>query len=376
MGRPWSRRETLSDRMRHGDTPARRSPRRRLGAASPGSGLRAPGGAGMLRDGEVRARPARARCPAPRNDAHGADAGRATVATATALPAASAARAGRPRGRTAPCSRTGHAHRPLPGNRQVRRDRLEIEHLADEGAQRGHQIGGLDGAAGHHVVGRLDGQPHLLPRAQQDHVGERRLDRVADAASPVRAGRAGRIGRSNPIGRVGWRRVRADDGVEACVRDCGSGHPGLLTALPQMTRVDRQVAGEGAAQGLVGRDERLQAFVDLAVLALATLLHALHHQQPDADGHHGHQDEPQQGGQHALPGTEIEGVSHVVSAVERGGRVGDRASGDGHGRCSLEADGEAIALLRSAAGSSTRRPPYSMRIVCCACSMWRAWFTR
>jgi hypothetical protein len=66
-------------------------------------------------------------------------------------------------------------------------------------------------------------------------------------------------------------------------------------------RIDRQVAGEGAAKGLVGRDQGAQAFVDLAVGAFTPLLDGEHHQQPDADAEEGEKGEPDQGREQAVP---------------------------------------------------------------------------
>ena len=100
------------------------------------------------------------------------------------------------------------------------------------------------------VVGGLCGQPHLVFGAEQDDIGQRGFDGIADAAAPL--GGAGQ-------------------GVDATVL-VGAGVQPLLA---QVGRIDRQHTGERSAQGLVGRDQHFQSFVDLAVLALAPLLRLL-----------------------------------------------------------------------------------------------------
>ena len=91
----------------------------------------------------------------------------------------------------APAARAAGAQRALPGHRDFGRDRVEVEHFADECAQRDDELGDLDAAAGHHLVGRSRRQAHLLLGAEQDHVGERGFHRVAHAAAAFGAGRVG-----------------------------------------------------------------------------------------------------------------------------------------------------------------------------------------
>ncbi|CAA2109569.1 hypothetical protein VVAX_05840 [Variovorax paradoxus] len=167
--------------------------------------------------------------------------------------------------------------RPLLGNAELGGNRIEVEHVANEDAQRDHQFGRLHRAAGHHVVGGLRGKTHLCLGAQQDHVGKRCFDRVTDAPAPVRRRRLG-AGRAVVIGHGHVCR-----GASAQAK------------IAQVARVHGKLAGERAAEHLVGRDERLQPLVDLPVLPLAPLLHAVHDQQADADRHDRHEHQPQQG---------------------------------------------------------------------------------
>ena len=76
---------------------------------------------------------------------------------------------------------------------------------------------------------------------------------------------------------------------------------GCGAQLAQMPRVDGELAGERTAQRLVGRDQGLQALVDLAVLALAPKLHTVHQHQADADRDERDEHEPEQRRQDALP---------------------------------------------------------------------------
>ena len=102
-----------------------------------------------------------------------------------------AARAGAATAAAAAAAGAAGAQRPLPRDRHLGRNRLEVEHLADERAQRDDELGDLDAAAGHDLVRRPRRQAHLLLGAEQDHVGERRLHRVAHAAAALGAGRLG-----------------------------------------------------------------------------------------------------------------------------------------------------------------------------------------
>jgi hypothetical protein len=140
----------------------------------------------------------------------------------------------------------------------------------------------VDRAPGRHVAGGLSGQPAVLLGAEQQDVGQRRFDGVTGAARALGAAPLLR-----PRGGVRSRRAQ----------------------LAQVGRVDRQLAGEGTAQRLVGRDQGPQPLVDLAVHALTLLLNALldglHHQHADADADQRKHREAHQRGEHALPRTEI-----------------------------------------------------------------------
>src|SRR5690606_10609692 len=98
---------------------------------------------------------------------------------------------------------------------------------------------------GHHVARRGGRQSHLFLRAQQDHVRQGGLDRVADASATLGGGGGGVVGFAGLI------RLRR-------------------TQVAQVGGAHHQFAGERAPQRLVGGDQGLQALVDLAVLALAT----------------------------------------------------------------------------------------------------------
>ena len=103
----------------------------------------------------------------------------AAAATSSTLPfAAAAARGARLYPRRA-LQRDGH----------VTGHRLQVERRADEIAQGHHQLGRVDRAAGGEVARRLPGQAALLGRAEQQDVGQRRLDGIAGAARAVGTGR-------------------------------------------------------------------------------------------------------------------------------------------------------------------------------------------
>ena len=78
-----------------------------------------------------------------------------------------------------------------------------------------------------------------------------------------------------------------------------------------MSGVHSQLAGEGAAQHLVGGDQRAEAFVDLAVHALLALLDRQHHQDADANPDQGEKRDREDREQDALPRTEVE-ISHAA----------------------------------------------------------------
>jgi hypothetical protein len=82
-----------------------------------------------------------------------------------------------------------------------------------------------------------------------------------------------------------------------------------------MAGIDREISCERATQSLVGGDERFQALVDLAVRALALLLHGVHEDQADSDGNERNQREAQQRGERALPGIEVDDVAHETDGA-------------------------------------------------------------
>ena len=103
----------------------------------------------------------------------------------------------------APAAPAAGAQRPLARNRDLGRDGVEVEHLADERAQGDDELGGLDAAPGDHVVGGARRQAHLLFGTEQDHVGQRGLHGIAHAASALGAGRVG----GGPVSAEGRRRI-------------------------------------------------------------------------------------------------------------------------------------------------------------------------
>lgn len=187
-----------------------------------------------------------------------------------------------------------HRRRPraaaLAGDDHARRNRRQVQRLADERAQRGDQRRGLDPPSGDHVLGGLRGETHLFLGAEEDHVRQRGLDRVADPSPALGAGR---------------------------VRGFVAGTCRVAAQVAQVARVHAQFAGERTAEGFVGGDQRLQPLVDLAVLALAPALQGLHEHQADADRHQRHQHEPEQGREQAGPGTEIEETAHPPPPCSR-----------------------------------------------------------
>lgn len=101
-------------------------------------------------------------------------------------------------------------------------------------------------------------QLHLVFGAEQDDVRQCGFHRVADAP---RAIAAGCFIRGRKIGRRGIRR-----------------HVRVRAATPHIAQVrgiDQEASDERSAQRLVRRDQRVQAFVDLPVLAFAPLLQRL-----------------------------------------------------------------------------------------------------
>jgi hypothetical protein len=56
-------------------------------------------------------------------------------------------------------------------NRQRRWNSVEVQNLADEIAQRHHELGGVHGAPGNHLGGCSRRQPHLLFGSEEQNVG-------------------------------------------------------------------------------------------------------------------------------------------------------------------------------------------------------------
>ena len=76
-----------------------------------------------------------------------------------------------------------------------------------------------------------------------------------------------------------------------------------------MRRIDREIAGERATERLVRGDERAQALIDLAVLALAPLLDRLHRDEPKTHADQRDERQTKQRQQQRLPRAEID-VAH------------------------------------------------------------------
>jgi hypothetical protein len=95
-------------------------------------------------------------------------------------------------------------------------------------------------------------------------------------------------------------------------RQCSSVPSRMMSAraASQVGRIDRQLPGERTAEDAVGRNQRFQALVDLAVHALAALLDGLHHQHADAHPEQGKHGETEEGRQDRLPRTEIQ-IAHI-----------------------------------------------------------------
>jgi len=216
----------------------------------------------------------------------------------TGCPAALAAAAGCLATRPAPPSAGGlRPGRSLFGDDDVGGNRLEVEHLADVAAQRHDQSVHMHRPAGGHLSHRGGGEFDLGLGTEQHDVGQGRLDRIAHAPGPLEARGAGR------------------SLVGLC---CTRREP----QVAQVRWVHRQSAGEGAAERLVGGDERLQPLVDLAVLPFAPLLQRHHHHKPDAHADQRDQQDSGDGGRDRLPGTEVE-KAHAIGPV--GGRGYHRA---------------------------------------------------
>ncbi len=171
---------------------------------------------------------------------------------------------------------------------EVRRDRVEVEGLADEVAERDDEVVGVDRVSGDQLARGALGEAHLLLGAEQDDVRQRRLDGVADLPGALRAEAGGGEVDGIRPGRVG--RAAAE--------------------VADVRRVDGQRAGEGAAEGLVGGDQHLEPFVDLPVGPLAALLDGGHDHEADADADQRDQRQRQDRREQAAPGAEVE-IAHA-----------------------------------------------------------------
>ena len=67
------------------------------------------------------------------------------------------------------------AQRALHWDLEVGRHGVEAERLADEGAERDDQLGGVHRSPGDQLPRRPLGEPHVLLGAEQDDIGERRF---------------------------------------------------------------------------------------------------------------------------------------------------------------------------------------------------------
>src|SRR3546814_16267273 len=114
----------------------------------------------------------------------------------------------------------------------------------------------------------------------------------------------------------------SDWSSDVCSSDLVSGRAGVrldsgAAQVAQVARIDRQIAGEGAAERLVGRDQYAQPLVDLAIHPLPTLLDRHHDDQPDADADQRDERQPDQRRADALPRGEIQ-IAHDRLALPPG----------------------------------------------------------
>ena len=120
-------------------------------------------------------------------------------------------------GTTSTARAAARTHRPLIRHLHICRNIFQIERRTDEGAQRMHQRSQQHRSAGHHVLCRAGGQPHLFFRAQQDDVGQSGFHGIPDTTPAlVQASSGWRL----------WRRLIG------------------LPEVAQMQRTDAQRAGE------------------------------------------------------------------------------------------------------------------------------------
>jgi hypothetical protein len=175
------------------------------------------------------------------------------------------------------------ARRPLFGNYEFWRHRLQVQNLSNKIAQRDHQRSSLYRATGGEFSGGRCRQPYLLLGTQENDVGQRSFDCVPNASGTI--GTTCSIRRS--LGRVIGHAIR------------------VAFQIPKVGRIDGEIAGEGATQRLVGGNQCSEAFVDLAVLPLAALLNRLHCEQPNAHADERNHAQAQQSGKQSRPGSEV-----------------------------------------------------------------------
>lgn len=123
-----------------------------------------------------------------RTQSHAAAHAHAATCTATTLASAARITACVVGALAATAAAPGHTLRPLVGDGDAGGNGLQIECLADKTAQRHYQRARVHGAAGHHVLRGLGGERHLLFGAQQNHIGQSRFHRIADAAAALGLG--------------------------------------------------------------------------------------------------------------------------------------------------------------------------------------------
>ncbi len=128
---------------------------------------------------------------------------------------------------------------------------------------------------------------------EQDHIRERRLDRIANPARPVRTGDG--------------RRRRLDTIIGIAPSE-----------IAQVRWIDRQIARERSTERFVGGDQNAQPLVDLAVHPLAALLNREHHHETNADTDQRHQRQTDQRDEQALPGAEVDVAQRsLLTSIER-----------------------------------------------------------
>lgn len=166
---------------------------------------------------------------------------------------------------TASAARRRRTRGSLHRDGQVRRDWVEIERITHERTERHNQLVRVDRVARDQLANRPVREPDMLLGTEQDDVGQRGLDCVADPACAVRSRGAFRT-------------------------EVQHGHGLLCEAAllppPQVApvgRIDRKVPGERSAKDLVRSDKRPEALVDLPIHSLTALLERHLSEQTDAN---------------------------------------------------------------------------------------------